>query len=91
MSFLSPICATGQVPHVSKIRDVQLAIVVDNNDGGGNPSYRVKFKLPWLNEQDTTYWARIVVPTGAGGTWLARQAAVPMTQTLTVIRSGAPR
>lgn len=48
----------------SKIRGVRLAIVVDNKDGDGNPGYRVKVKLPWLNEQDTTYWMRIAVPMG---------------------------
>jgi uncharacterized protein involved in type VI secretion and phage assembly len=48
----------------SKIRGVQLAIVVGNADGGDNPGYRVKLKLPWLNEQETTFWARIAVPMG---------------------------
>src|SRR5215510_15784850 len=48
----------------SKIRGVQLAIVVDNKDGDGNPGYRIKLKLPWLSEQDTTFWARIAVPMG---------------------------
>jgi phage baseplate assembly protein gpV len=48
----------------SKIRGVRLAIVVDNKDGDGNPGYRVKVVLPWLNEQDTTYWMRIAVPMG---------------------------
>lgn len=46
----------------SKIRGVHLAIVTDNKDGEGNPGYRVKVKLPWLNEQETTFWARIAVP-----------------------------
>ena len=45
----------------SKLRGVQLAIVVDNKDGEGNPGYRVKVKFPWLNEQETTYWARIAI------------------------------
>jgi phage baseplate assembly protein gpV len=48
----------------SKIRGVQLAIVVDNKDGQGNPGYRVKLKFPWLNEQESTFWARIAVPMG---------------------------
>src|ERR1044071_9566103 len=48
----------------SKIRGVQLAIVVDNKDGEGNPGYRVKVKFPWLNEQESTFWARIAVPMG---------------------------
>ena len=48
--------------HGMKIRGVWLAIVVDNKDGEGNPGFRVKLKLPWLNEQDTTYWARIAIP-----------------------------
>src|SRR5262249_10104148 len=46
----------------AKIRGMQLAIVVDNKDGDGNPGYRVKVKFPWMNDQDTTYWARIAVP-----------------------------
>jgi uncharacterized protein involved in type VI secretion and phage assembly len=57
----------GQPQHTSKIRGVQLAIVVDNKDGEGNPGYRVKVKLPWLNEQETTFWARIAVPMGGSG------------------------
>jgi phage baseplate assembly protein gpV len=48
----------------SKIRGVWPAIVVDNKDGAGNPGYRVKLTFPWLNEQDTTFWARIAVPMG---------------------------
>src|SRR5215468_9904853 len=48
----------------SKIRGVQLAIVVDNKDSEGNPGYRVKVKFPWLNEQESTFWARIAVPMG---------------------------
>jgi phage baseplate assembly protein gpV len=51
-----------QVLHASKIRGVRLAIVVDNKDGDGNPGYRVKLKLPWLNEHETTFWARIAIP-----------------------------
>ncbi|HEX8112371.1 MAG TPA: phage baseplate assembly protein V [Kofleriaceae bacterium] len=43
---------------------MQLAIVVDNKDGEGNPGYRVKVKFPWLNEQETSFWARIAVPMG---------------------------
>src|SRR5579859_6147140 len=46
----------------SKIRGVQLAIVVDNKDGGDNPGYRVKVKFPWLSDQESTFWARIAVP-----------------------------
>src|SRR3954469_25816758 len=51
----------------SKIRGVQLAIVVDNKDGVDNPGYRVKVKFPWLNEQETSFWARIAVPMGGSG------------------------
>ena len=46
----------------AKLRGVQLAIVTDNKDGDGNPGYRVKVKFPWLNEQDTSFWARIAIP-----------------------------
>jgi phage baseplate assembly protein gpV len=53
-----------QALRASKIRGVQLAIVVDNKDGEGNPGYRVKVKFPWLNDQETTFWARIAVPMG---------------------------
>lgn len=51
----------------SKIRGVQLAIIVDNKDGEGNSGYRVKVKFPWLNEQETSFWARIAVPMGGSG------------------------
>jgi phage baseplate assembly protein gpV len=51
----------------SKIRGVHTGIVVDNKDGDGNPGYRVKLKLPWLNEQETTFWARVAVPMGGPG------------------------
>ncbi|MBC7974847.1 MAG: hypothetical protein H7138_07650, partial [Myxococcales bacterium] len=46
----------------SKIRGVQLAIVVDNKDGEGNPGFRVKVKYPWLSEQEGSFWARIAIP-----------------------------
>ena len=55
----------GQI--LSKVRGVQLAIVVDNKDGEGNPGYRVKLKFPWLSEQESTFWARIAVPMGGAG------------------------
>src|ERR1043166_1065056 len=62
MSFQPIDHARPQLYGSSKIRGVQLAIVVDNKDGEGNPGYRVKVKFPWLSEQDTTFWARIAVP-----------------------------
>src|SRR3954466_6332700 len=46
----------------AKIRGLQLAIVVDNNEGESNPGYRVKVKFPWLNDQESTFWARIAIP-----------------------------
>jgi phage baseplate assembly protein gpV len=55
---------SAQPPRISKIRGVRLAIVVDNKDGECNPGYRVKLKLPWLNDQESTFWARIAVPMG---------------------------
>ncbi|TMQ02812.1 MAG: hypothetical protein E6J91_49910, partial [Deltaproteobacteria bacterium] len=58
--FIDP--RTLQALGASKMRGVQLAIVVDNKDGGGNPGYRVKLKFPWLSEQESTYWARIAIP-----------------------------
>src|SRR4051812_29523026 len=56
-----------QALRTAKIRGVHLAIVVDNKDGEANPGYRVKLKLPWLNEQETTFWARIAIPMGGHG------------------------
>ena len=66
VSFLS-IDDVRQPARASRIRGVQLAIVVDNKDGQGNPGYRVKLKFPWLNEQETTFWARIAVPMAGSG------------------------
>jgi uncharacterized protein involved in type VI secretion and phage assembly len=67
MSFL-PIDRSGlQALRASKIRGVQLAVVVDNKDGPDNPGYRVKLKLPWLNEQESTFWAWAAVPMGGSG------------------------
>jgi phage baseplate assembly protein gpV len=56
-----------QTVRASKIRGVQLAIVIDNKDGEGNPGYRVKVKYPWLNEQEASFWARIAVPMAGPG------------------------
>src|SRR5215831_10892771 len=57
----------GTSYRAAKIHGVQLAIVVDNKDGEGNPGYRVKLKFPWLNEQETSFWARIAIPMGGSG------------------------
>jgi phage baseplate assembly protein gpV len=67
MSFLPTDRVMLQALRASKIRGVQLAIVVDNKDGEGNPGYRVKLKFPWLNEQESTFWARIAVPMAGPG------------------------
>jgi phage baseplate assembly protein gpV len=64
MSFLPIDPTRSRAFGTSKIRGVQLAIVVDNKDGEGNPGYRVKLKFPWLNDQETSFWARIAVPMG---------------------------
>src|SRR5215831_11260170 len=64
MTFLSDDRVVLQALHTSKIRGVRLAIVVDNKDGTDNPGYRIKVKFPWLNEQETSFWARIAVPMG---------------------------
>jgi phage baseplate assembly protein gpV len=56
-----------QALRASKIRGVQLAIVVDNKDGEGNPGYRVKLRFPWLSEQDSTFLARVAIPMGGPG------------------------
>src|ERR1700704_2466397 len=53
-----------QALRASKIRGMQLAIVVDNKDGQDNPGFRVKVKFPHLAEQETTFWARIAIPMG---------------------------
>jgi hypothetical protein len=60
----------------AKLRGVHLAIVTDNKDGEGNPGYRVKVKFPWLNDQETTYWARIAMPMGGNdrGTYFLPEA-----------------
>ena len=52
----------AQASRAAKLRGVWLAIVVDNKDGGDNPGNRVKVKFPWLNDQESTFWARIAVP-----------------------------
>jgi uncharacterized protein involved in type VI secretion and phage assembly len=64
VSFLRIDRPVPQAQRSAKMRGVQLAIVVDNKDGGDNPGYRVKIKLPSLNEQESTFWARIAVPMG---------------------------
>jgi uncharacterized protein involved in type VI secretion and phage assembly len=47
-----------------KLRGVHLAIVVENQDGDGNPGYRVKLTFPWLEDTQKTFWARIATPMG---------------------------
>jgi phage baseplate assembly protein gpV len=64
MSFPPSSGGVLQTLRVSKVRGVQLAIVVDNQPGADVGGYRVKLKLPWLTEQDTTFWARIAIPMG---------------------------
>jgi len=64
VSFLPIDRVMPQATRASKIRGVQLAIVVDNKDGEGNPGCRVKVKFPWMNEQESTFFARIAVPMG---------------------------
>jgi phage baseplate assembly protein gpV len=66
-TFLAIDRVMEQALRASKIRGLHLAIVVDNKDGAGNPGYRVKVKFPWLNEQETSFWARIAVPMGGAG------------------------
>jgi phage baseplate assembly protein gpV len=67
VTFLPIVGVMPQALRASKIRGVQLAIVVDNKDSDCNPGYRVKLKLPWLNEQESTFWARIAIPMGGPG------------------------
>ena len=45
---------------------VALGIVTDNNDPDGLA--RVRVRLPWHPDGDTSFWARIAVPM-AGGTF----------------------
>jgi hypothetical protein len=47
----------------SKGRSVRPAIVV-NKDGSGNPGYRVKLVFSWLDDRETTLWARIATVMG---------------------------
>jgi type II secretory pathway component GspD/PulD (secretin)/phage baseplate assembly protein gpV len=56
----------NEASRASRLRGVHIGIVVDNKEADGNPGYRVKVKLPWLSDADTTYWARIVVPMAGG-------------------------
>src|ERR1043166_8198907 len=60
--FLPTGNVSSQARGTSKLRGVWLGIVVDNKDGSDNPGYRVKIKFPWLNDQETSFWARIAVP-----------------------------
>ncbi|MDQ3370030.1 MAG: phage baseplate assembly protein V, partial [Myxococcota bacterium] len=60
--FLDRVMSHAQ--RASKMRGVYLAIVCDNQEGDGNPGYRVKVKYPWMNEQEQTFWARIATPMG---------------------------
>jgi phage baseplate assembly protein gpV len=62
VSFLPIDSTRRQALGASKIRGLRLAIVVDNKDGEGNPGYRVKLTFPWLDAQETSFWARIAVP-----------------------------
>lgn len=62
MTFLPIDHPASSASRATKLRGVWLGIVVDNKDGGDNPGYRVKVKFPWLNDQETTFWARIAVP-----------------------------
>jgi phage baseplate assembly protein gpV len=51
----------------SKIRGLRPAIVADNAERAGNPGYCVKLVFPWLNEQETTFWARIATAMAGAG------------------------
>jgi phage baseplate assembly protein gpV len=64
VSFLPIDGGRPSARHSARLRGVQLAIVVDNKDGVDNPGYRVRVKLPWLDDQESTCWARIAVPMG---------------------------
>jgi uncharacterized protein involved in type VI secretion and phage assembly len=35
-----------------------------NKDGSGNPGYRVKLVFSWLDDRETTLWARIATVMG---------------------------
>ncbi|HZJ68038.1 MAG TPA: phage baseplate assembly protein V, partial [Kofleriaceae bacterium] len=62
MTFLPIDRTMPQSQRAAKIRGVHMGLVVDNVDGGDNKGYRVKVKFPWLNDQESTFWARIAVP-----------------------------
>src|SRR5471030_2814294 len=63
MSTFLPIDRMGpRAGRGAKLRGVHTAIVVENKDGGDNPGFRVKVKFMWMQDQDTTFWARIALP-----------------------------
>lgn len=62
MSFISVDRPTSNAQRAGKMRGIWLAIAVDNKDGGDNPGFRVKVKYPWMNDTESSFWARIAVP-----------------------------
>src|SRR5690349_864829 len=68
MTKLSIDQPSASAQRANKLRGVHLAIVADNKDTPPeNPGYRVKVKLPWMSENEQTYWARIAIPMSGNG------------------------
>src|SRR5205809_649017 len=67
MSFWLPERPMKKAQSANKMRGVHLAIVVDNSEGDGNPGHRVKVKFPFMNADESTFFARIAMPMAGGG------------------------
>ncbi|HEV7559035.1 MAG TPA: phage baseplate assembly protein V, partial [Kofleriaceae bacterium] len=62
MTFLPIDRVMSSASRAGKLRGVHLAIVTDNAEGADNPGGRVKVKFPWMNADESTFFARIALP-----------------------------
>jgi uncharacterized protein involved in type VI secretion and phage assembly len=62
MTFLPMDRPMPQSQRAGKLRGIYLGIVDANKDGADNPGYGVKLRFPWMNDQESTFWARIALP-----------------------------